>query len=52
MATLRKGDVAPDFQLPDQHGAPVSLKDFRGAKLLLYFIPKPIPRGVQSKHAQ
>ncbi len=40
MARLKKGDIAPDFQLPDQNGTPVSMKDFRGAKLLLYFYPK------------
>jgi len=26
------GDVAPDFELPDQHGTPVKLSSFRGAK--------------------
>lgn len=40
MTTLKIGDPAPEFQLPDQNDATVSLKDFRGIKLLLYFYPK------------
>lgn len=35
------GSVAPDFTLPDQTGAPVSLKDLIGKKtIVLYFYPK------------
>jgi len=34
------GDQAPDFELPDQHGTPVRLSRFRGAKnVLLVFYP-------------
>src|ERR1700691_3808050 len=34
------GDVAPDFELPDQHGTPVKLSSFRGSKnVLLVFYP-------------
>ncbi len=40
MDKLAPGDPAPDFELPDQHGNPVKLADFRGGKLLLYFYPK------------
>ncbi|HLD46381.1 MAG TPA: thioredoxin-dependent thiol peroxidase [Desulfobaccales bacterium] len=40
MARLKPGDAAPDFQLPDQHGQTVSLADFGGGKLLIYFYPK------------
>jgi thioredoxin-dependent peroxiredoxin len=40
MATLRVGDRAPSFSLVDQNGRTVSLADFRGTKLLLYFYPK------------
>ncbi len=34
------GDPAPDFELPDQDGQHVSLSDFRGRKVVLYFYPK------------
>jgi peroxiredoxin Q/BCP len=34
------GAAAPDFQLPDQHGNTLSLSDFRGKWLVLYFYPK------------
>lgn len=37
---LKTGDQAPDFHLPDQDGDTVSLGDFAGRKLLLYFYPK------------
>lgn len=40
MAALKVGDKAPDFQVADQDGTAVSLKDFRGSKLILYFYPK------------
>lgn len=31
---------APDFTLPDKDGKPVSLADFKGKKVILYFYPK------------
>jgi thioredoxin-dependent peroxiredoxin len=34
------GAIAPDFTLPSQQGAPVSLKDYRGNWIVLYFYPK------------
>ena len=34
------GNIAPDFSLPSQQGAPVSLKDYRGNWIVLYFYPK------------
>ena len=37
---LDTGDVAPDFTLSDQHGAPVSLTDLRGRTVVLYFYPR------------
>ena len=40
MNVLQAGDKAPDFQATDQEGKTVSLKDFRGQKLILYFYPK------------
>jgi thioredoxin-dependent peroxiredoxin len=33
-------DKAPEFTLPDQNGEPVSLKDFRGKTVVLFFFPK------------
>tara|TARA_B100001250_G_scaffold310281_1_gene272226 strand:- start:637 stop:768 length:132 start_codon:yes stop_codon:yes gene_type:complete len=37
---LKKGNKAPDFSLEDQDGNSVSLADFRGQKVLLWFYPK------------
>ena len=37
---IREGDTAPDFTLPDQDGREVSLKDFSGRTLVLYFYPR------------
>ena len=34
------GSTAPDFTLPSQDGSPVSLKDYRGKWVVLYFYPK------------
>ncbi|NUP00609.1 MAG: peroxiredoxin [Nonomuraea sp.] len=33
------GAMAPDFDLQDQHGAPVRLSQFRGEKVVLVFYP-------------
>ncbi len=40
MSTLTKGDKAPIFTGVDQDGQPVSLNDYAGKKLVLYFYPK------------
>ena len=37
---LEKGTKAPDFKLDNQDGNPVSLADFKGKKILLWFYPK------------
>jgi peroxiredoxin Q/BCP len=37
---LKAGDTAPDFMLPSNKGQVLSLKDFKGKKLVLYFYPK------------
>jgi peroxiredoxin Q/BCP len=34
------GQVAPDFSLPSQDGSQISLKEFRGKWVVLYFYPK------------
>ena len=37
---LNIGDLAPDFTLNDQHGNSVSLHDFAGKTVVLYFYPR------------
>ena len=37
---LRPGDKAPDFEALNDKGEKVSLSDFRGTKVILYFYPK------------
>ncbi len=45
MNTLQAGDKAPDFTLQDQNGESVSLSDFAGKKVLVYFYPKAMTPG-------
>jgi thioredoxin-dependent peroxiredoxin len=40
MTVPQQGDKAPPFTLPRDGGAQVSLADFKGRKLVLYFYPK------------
>ncbi|MEO1262088.1 MAG: thioredoxin-dependent thiol peroxidase [Bacteroidota bacterium] len=40
MTTLKAGDQAPELHGTDQNGNPISLSDFSGKKLILYFYPK------------
>jgi thioredoxin-dependent peroxiredoxin len=40
MTHLTEGEKAPDFKTKDQNGNEVSLKDFRGKKVVLYFYPE------------
>ena len=37
---ITEGNPAPDFTLPDQNGKDVSLKDFQGKNVILFFYPK------------
>ena len=37
---LLEGSKAPDFTLEDQDGNSVSLSDFKGQKILIWFYPK------------
>jgi peroxiredoxin Q/BCP len=37
---LQEGDKAPDFRVTADNGEPVSLTDFAGQNLILYFYPK------------
>jgi peroxiredoxin Q/BCP len=37
---LEAGNKAPDFTVNDQDGKPVSLSDYKGKKVVLYFYPR------------
>lgn len=37
---LEKGQMAPDFTLPNAYGEDVSLRNYRGRKVVLWFFPK------------
>jgi thioredoxin-dependent peroxiredoxin len=45
MTYLPAGSPAPAFTLHDQNGKPVSLTDFSGQKVLVYFYPKAMTPG-------
>lgn len=40
MKHLKVGDKAPEFIVNDQHGKAVSLSDFKGKRVVIYFYPK------------
>ena len=42
---LKEGQKAPDFSLDDDQGQKVSLKDFKGKNVVLYFYPKDMTPG-------
>lgn len=42
---LQAGEPAPDFTLTDQDGAPVSLGDYAGQKVVVYFYPAAMTPG-------
>ena len=46
---LEAGAVAPAFTLTDQDGASVSLADFRGQKVILYFYPEAMTPGCEKQ---
>jgi peroxiredoxin Q/BCP len=37
---MQVNDKAPEFTLSDENGNPVSLKEFRGKPVVLFFFPK------------
>ncbi len=45
MTHLKEGDKAPDFQDKNCLGELISLKDYKGKKLILYFYPKAMTPG-------
>lgn len=45
MAKLTPGDLAPAFTLPDADERPVSLADFAGGRVIVYFFPAAMTPG-------
>lgn len=45
MPTLNEGDKAPSFQLLDEEGKKVSLTDFKGKPVVIFFYPKALTTG-------
>lgn len=45
ISSVKVGDIAPDFTLHDQNGREVSLHDFRGKNVVVYFYPKAMTPG-------
>jgi peroxiredoxin Q/BCP len=42
---LQPGDTAPEFELPDSEGKPVSLSSLRGRRVIVYFYPAAMTPG-------
>lgn len=40
MTHLKEGDKAPDFTAKNQNGKDITLSDYQGKKVILYFYPK------------
>ncbi len=49
---LEPGALAPDFTLSDQDGRPVSLEEFRGRKVVIYFYPADLTPGCTTEACQ
>ena len=45
MSKLAVGDVAPAFTLPDPDGHAVSLADYAGRRVIVYFFPAALTPG-------
>ena len=45
MAKLKVGDAAPSFSLPDADGTLVSLSDYAGRRVIVYFYPAAMTPG-------
>jgi peroxiredoxin Q/BCP len=45
MPDLKEGQQAPDFKLPSSTGKDISLKDFKGKKVVLFFYVKDATPG-------
>lgn len=42
---IEQGELAPDFELPDQDGSRVKLSELRGQPVVVYFYPKAATPG-------
>ena len=51
MNTLKVGENAPHFSLLNQNGELVSLEQFKGKKVLVYFYPKALTLAARHKPA-
>lgn len=40
MKTLKQGEIVPDFTAIDEQGREISLGDYKGKKLIVFFYPK------------
>lgn len=40
METLKQGDAVPNFKAKDEQGNTISLSDYKGKKLIVFFYPK------------
>ena len=49
---LKVGDSAPDFSTSDQNAKSISLNDFKGKWLFLYFYPKDFTSGCTTEACQ
>lgn len=45
MTKIKQGDKAPYFEAPDQTGNKISINDFKGKKIVLFFYPKDDTQG-------
>lgn len=49
--TIEIGQKAPDLELKGDHGETVTLSDYKGKYIVLYFYPKDMTPDAQLKHA-
>ncbi|HEV2360692.1 MAG TPA: thioredoxin-dependent thiol peroxidase [Acidimicrobiales bacterium] len=52
MTKLAAGDMAPTFELPDQDGKSVSLADWKGRRVVVYFYPADMTPGCTKEACQ
>lgn len=52
MSEVQVGQIVPDFTLPGSNGKDVSLSDFRGKKVVIYFYPKDMTPGCTTESCE